>query len=117
MIERRLDPVEHAWRLLSDGRSRESGCPLCPSREGAPETEIPRPDFEIAVLDDEFGPLVASALPGLPKLRHLVQLDDGTGTVTTGLDAVGCGLAGDQRDVLHDRERRQAVGERQAQQP
>jgi UDPglucose--hexose-1-phosphate uridylyltransferase len=61
LIERRLDPVEHAWRLLSDGRSRESGCPLCPSREGAPETEIPRPDFEIAVLDDEFGPLVADA--------------------------------------------------------
>ena len=26
--------------------------------------------------------------PALPKLRHLVQLDDGTGTVTDGLDAV-----------------------------
>jgi fatty-acyl-CoA synthase len=31
---------------------------------------------------------VASVLPGTPKLRHLVQLDDGTGTVTEGLDAV-----------------------------
>src|SRR2546423_2807876 len=46
-------------------------------------------DLVALIFEAEFGPLVASALPGLPKLRHLVQLDDGTGTVTTGLDAVG----------------------------
>jgi acyl-CoA synthetase (AMP-forming)/AMP-acid ligase II len=45
-------------------------------------------DLVALVFEAEFGPLVASALPGLPKLRHLVQLDDGTGTVTAGLDAV-----------------------------
>jgi UDPglucose--hexose-1-phosphate uridylyltransferase len=45
LIERRLDPVEHVWRLLG------------PSQEGSAETEPPRREFEIAVLDDEFGPL------------------------------------------------------------
>jgi 3-oxocholest-4-en-26-oate---CoA ligase len=40
------------------------------------------------VFEAEFGPHVAAVLPGLPKLKHLVQLDDGTGTVTPGLDAV-----------------------------
>ncbi len=29
-------------------------CPLCPTRPGAPETEIPRPAFEIAVFDNRF---------------------------------------------------------------
>jgi UDPglucose--hexose-1-phosphate uridylyltransferase len=58
LIERRLDPVEHAWRLLSSGRQEPlplagaPACPLCPSREGALGA------FEIAVFDDEFGPLV-----------------------------------------------------------
>ena len=29
-------------------------CPLCPSRPGAPPTEIDRPDFEIAVFENRF---------------------------------------------------------------
>lgn len=29
-------------------------CPLCPTRLGAPETEIPRPAFEIAVFENRF---------------------------------------------------------------
>src|SRR5207249_8073591 len=45
-------------------------------------------DLVALIFEAEFGPLVASVLPGLPKLRHLVQLDDGTGPVTMGLDAV-----------------------------
>jgi UDPglucose--hexose-1-phosphate uridylyltransferase len=67
LIERRLDPVANAWRLLSTGRQQrtflpgESECPLCPSREGSPETEIPRGAFEIAVFDNKFPPLVADA--------------------------------------------------------
>jgi acyl-CoA synthetase (AMP-forming)/AMP-acid ligase II len=40
------------------------------------------------VFEAEFGPHVTAVLPGLPKLQHLVQLDDGTSTVTPGLDAV-----------------------------
>jgi UDPglucose--hexose-1-phosphate uridylyltransferase len=65
LIERRLDPVENAWRLLSTARQErtflpgESECPLCPSPDGAPETEIPRDAFEIAVFDNKFPPLVA----------------------------------------------------------
>ena len=45
-------------------------------------------DLVALVFEAEFGPHVASVTPGLPKLKHLVQLDDGTGTVTEGLEAV-----------------------------
>jgi acyl-CoA synthetase (AMP-forming)/AMP-acid ligase II len=45
-------------------------------------------DLVALVYEAEFGPHVASVLPGLPKLEHLVQLDDGTGTQTEGLEAV-----------------------------
>jgi acyl-CoA synthetase (AMP-forming)/AMP-acid ligase II len=45
-------------------------------------------DLVALVFEAEFGPHIASVLPGLPKLEHLIQLDDGTGTVTEGLDAV-----------------------------
>src|SRR5579871_2520072 len=45
-------------------------------------------DLVALVFEAEFGPHVASVLPGLPKLKHLVQLDDGTGTETEGLEAV-----------------------------
>src|SRR6266480_1774036 len=45
-------------------------------------------DLVALVYEAEFGPHVASVLPGLPKLKHLVQLDDGTGVMTEGLEAV-----------------------------
>ena len=45
-------------------------------------------DLVALVFEAEFGPHVAAVLPSVPKLRHLVQLDDGTGTVTPGLSAV-----------------------------
>ncbi len=45
-------------------------------------------DLVALVFEAEFGPHVKSVLPGLPKLQHLVQLEDDTGTVTEGLDAV-----------------------------
>src|SRR5260221_10098890 len=45
-------------------------------------------DLVALIFEAEFGPHVASVLPGVPKLRHLVQLDDGTETVTEGLGAV-----------------------------
>ena len=45
-------------------------------------------DLVALIFEAEFGPHVASVAPGVPKLRHLLQLDDGTGTVTAGLDAV-----------------------------
>jgi fatty-acyl-CoA synthase len=45
-------------------------------------------DLVALVYEAEFGPLVASVLPGLPDLEHLLVLDDGTGTVTEDLAAV-----------------------------
>jgi acyl-CoA synthetase (AMP-forming)/AMP-acid ligase II len=45
-------------------------------------------DLVALVYEAEFGPKVASVLPALPKLRHLVVIDDETNTVTEGLDAV-----------------------------
>src|SRR6478735_3815838 len=45
-------------------------------------------DLVALVYEAEFGPHVASVLPGLPKLKHLLQLNDGTGTQTERLEAV-----------------------------
>ncbi len=45
-------------------------------------------DLVALIYEAEFGPHVASVLSGVPKLRHLVELDDGTGTVTDGLESV-----------------------------
>ncbi len=45
-------------------------------------------DLVALVFEAEFGPHVAAVLPGVPKLKHLVQLDDGTETATDGLEAV-----------------------------
>jgi acyl-CoA synthetase (AMP-forming)/AMP-acid ligase II len=45
-------------------------------------------DLVALVYEAEFGPKVASVLPALPKLQHLVVLDDETHIVTEGLNAV-----------------------------
>src|SRR5262249_27783341 len=45
-------------------------------------------DLVALIYEAEFGPKIASVLPAMPKLQHLVVLDDGTGVVTEGLDAV-----------------------------
>jgi 3-oxocholest-4-en-26-oate---CoA ligase len=64
-------------------------------------------DLVALIYEAEFGPHVASVLPGLPKLKHLVQLDDGSGTVTEGLDAVeyehALASASPTQDGLHPR--------------
>jgi len=44
-------------------------------------------DLVALIFEAQFGPHVASVLPGLPKLQHLVQLDDGSGIVTAELAA------------------------------
>jgi acyl-CoA synthetase (AMP-forming)/AMP-acid ligase II len=59
-------------------------------------------DLVALVYEAEFGPKVASVLPALPKLQHLVVLDDGTGTVTDGLDAVDYELALASADADRD---------------
>ncbi|HEX5096678.1 MAG TPA: acyl-CoA synthetase, partial [Acidimicrobiia bacterium] len=45
-------------------------------------------DIVALVYEAEFGPHVASVLPGLPKLQHLLELEDGTGTSSPELGAV-----------------------------
>src|SRR5262249_8713333 len=45
-------------------------------------------DLVALFFESEFGPHVASVLPGLPKLQHLVQLADETGIETADVDAV-----------------------------
>jgi acyl-CoA synthetase (AMP-forming)/AMP-acid ligase II len=45
-------------------------------------------DLVALIFESEFGPHVASVLPGVPKVRHLIQLDDPTHTHTEGLGAV-----------------------------
>ena len=45
-------------------------------------------DLVALVYEAEFGPHVASVLPGLPKLQHLLELEDGTGTQNPDLGGV-----------------------------
>jgi fatty-acyl-CoA synthase len=45
-------------------------------------------DLVALIYEAEFGPHVASVIPGLPKLEHLLQIDDETSTQTEGLGAV-----------------------------
>src|SRR6478736_3166292 len=45
-------------------------------------------DLVALIFEAEFRPHVASVLPGVLKLRHLLQLDDSTGVQTEGLEAV-----------------------------
>src|SRR2546423_10416699 len=64
-------------------------------------------DLVALIFEAEFGPHVASVLPGLPKLKHLVQLDDGSGVVTAGLECVeyehALLSAAPDRSALHPR--------------
>ncbi|MDZ4826161.1 MAG: acyl-CoA synthetase [Actinomycetota bacterium] len=46
-------------------------------------------DLVALVYEAGYGPSVAAALPDAPKLRHLVELDDGSVTVTKDLTAIG----------------------------
>jgi UDPglucose--hexose-1-phosphate uridylyltransferase len=60
----RFDPLQGEWVLLAAQRQGRtflppaSDCPLCPSRPGHP-TEIPAPDYDVAVFQNRF-----PALPG-----------------------------------------------------
>jgi len=88
LIERRLDPLEHAWRLL------------VPSPERVSATEVPRRSSEIAVFDDDSGPLVpdppGSAPAGAPyrtapavgAAELVVYTDDGASLVDLGRDRI-----------------------------
>ena len=67
MSERRYDPTSDTWVTFADHRQHRTflpsaaDCPLCPTRDGMPATEIPRAAFEIAVFDNRFPSLSPDA--------------------------------------------------------
>jgi UDPglucose--hexose-1-phosphate uridylyltransferase len=58
--ELRWDPLQREWVTVAPWRQDrtyhplEADCPLCPTRPGLPETEIPQPDYHIAVFENRF---------------------------------------------------------------
>ncbi|MDQ3856723.1 MAG: galactose-1-phosphate uridylyltransferase [Chloroflexota bacterium] len=60
MSELRWHPVLREWVITATQRQDRTFlpprdyCPLCPTKPGGFETEIPRPDFEIAVFENRF---------------------------------------------------------------
>jgi UDPglucose--hexose-1-phosphate uridylyltransferase len=68
--ERRYDPTADEWVTFATHRQDrtyqppDEHCPLCPTRDPANPTEIPRDSFEIAVFDNRFPSL--SPYPALP---------------------------------------------------
>ena len=60
MTELRWHPVLQEWVTVAPWRQQrtylpeEGRCPLCPSPSGGPETEIPVPDYHIAVFENRF---------------------------------------------------------------
>ncbi len=59
MRERRYDPTSGEWITFASERQDRTykpagDCPLCPTRPGGPETEIPLPAFEVVTFDNRF---------------------------------------------------------------
>lgn len=60
LSERRYDPTADEWVTFATARQDRTyqppadQCPLCPTRDPAHPTEIPRPAYEIVVFDNRF---------------------------------------------------------------
>lgn len=60
MSELRWHPLLREWVTLAPWRQERTyhpaaaDCPLCPTRPGQPPTEIPKPDYHIAVFENRF---------------------------------------------------------------
>ena len=60
MTERRYDPVTGEWRMFAGHRQdrtflpADDVCPLCPTRDGRPPTDIPLPAFDVVVFENRF---------------------------------------------------------------
>ena len=60
MSELRWNPLRQEWVITATHRMDrvlhppQNYCPLCPTLPGGFETEIPRPDFEVAVFENRF---------------------------------------------------------------
>jgi len=64
VTERRYDPVTGEWRMFAGHRQGrtflppDEFCPLCPTRDGRPPTEIPMAAFDVVVFENRFPALV-----------------------------------------------------------
>ena len=64
MTERRRDPLTGEWRTFATHRQDRTflppadQCPLCPTVEGGPATEVPWPEFDVAVFENRFPAMV-----------------------------------------------------------
>lgn len=73
MSELRWNPLLAEWVITATQRQDRTFhppagfCPLCPTRPGAFATEIPRPDFDIAVFENKFPSLRRA--PPRPAVR------------------------------------------------
>lgn len=60
MSERRYDPTADEWVTFATHRQDRTyrpavaSCPLCPTRPGGPQTEIPRPAYDVVVFDNRY---------------------------------------------------------------
>ncbi len=83
--ERRRDPVSGEWRIYAAHRQERTflppatSCPLCPTRDTSHPTEVPWPEFDIAVFDNRFPSLVADPLPPTSTATPLYQVAPANG--------------------------------------
>ena len=82
--EVRYDPVMDEWVVVASQRQGRTYlppdelCPLCPSREGR-LTEIPEPDYDVAVFENRFPSFAAEPCVGEGELTPLTRRRPGIG--------------------------------------
>ncbi len=106
-MERRYDPVTGEWRMFAGHRQDRTFlppaefCPLCPTKEGHPPTEIPLPAFDVAVFENRFPALERRPPPAAVSGTALspVAPSNGASEVIVYSDDHHAGLA--DMDVAH----------------
>ena len=79
MTERRRDPLSGEWRTFATHRQDRTflppadQCPLCPTRNDGPITEVPWPEFEVAVFENRFPSFVPN--PPEPSILASAMYD------------------------------------------
>ena len=85
MTERRRDPTTGEWRTFASHRQDRTflppadHCPLCPTRDPAQPTEIPRASYQLAVFDNKFPSLVADPPPPSVESSELYPVEPARG--------------------------------------
>lgn len=85
MTERRRDPVTGEWRTFATHRQDRTFlppadlCPLCPTRDGGPQTEVPWPSFDVAVFENRFPSFVPDPAPPSVAASGLYEVEPNLG--------------------------------------